>query len=130
MIDYFTSLFPDTEKQDHFNLLGSFGINGSIAFQNISTLSGGQAVRVVMASILRQRPHLLILDEPTNHLDTDTIEVMISNLKEFKGSVILVSHDQYFVEQVAQKVLYLNKTKFKLLENGVKEYIKMVKKTF
>jgi len=61
-------------------------------------------------------------------LDTETIEVMIKNLKEFKGAVIIVSHDQYFVDQIAERVYYLRKQKFHTLEGGVKEYIKIVKK--
>ncbi|ORX75648.1 P-loop containing nucleoside triphosphate hydrolase protein [Anaeromyces robustus] len=127
-IEYLSQLYPEAENQELYNLLGSFGVSGSLGQNPIYTLSGGQIVRLIMASIFYNKPHFIILDEPTNHLDTETIEVMIKNLKEFKGSVILVSHDQYFVDQIAQRVYYLRKQKFHKLEGGVKEYIKIVKK--
>jgi len=127
-IEYLSQLYPEAENQELYNLLGSFGVSGSLGNNPIYTLSGGQVVRLIMASIFYPKPHFVILDEPTNHLDTETIEVMIKNLKEFKGSVIIVSHDQYFVDQIAERVYYLRKQKFHKLEGGVKEYIKIVKK--
>jgi len=127
-IEYLSQLFPEAENQELYNLMGSFGISGSLGQNPIYTLSGGQVVRLIMASIFYNKPHFVILDEPTNHLDTETIEVMIENLKKFTGSVIIVSHDQYFVDQIAERVYYLRKQKFHKLEGGVKEYIKIVKK--
>jgi len=127
-IEYLSQLYPEAENQELYNLMGSFGISGSLGQNPIYTLSGGQVVRLIMASIFYPKPHFVILDEPTNHLDTETIEVMIQNLKEFKGSVIIVSHDQYFVDQIAERVYYLRNHKFHKLEGGVKEYIKIVKK--
>lgn len=127
-IEYLSYLYPEAENQELYNLMGSFGISGSLGQNPIYTLSGGQIVRLIMASIFYNKPHFIILDEPTNHLDTETIEVMIKNLKEFKGAVIIVSHDQYFVDQIAERVYYLRKQKFHTLEGGVKEYIKIVKK--
>ncbi|ORX35510.1 P-loop containing nucleoside triphosphate hydrolase protein [Piromyces finnis] len=127
-IQYLSQLYPEAQSQDLYNLMGSFGISGSLGQNPIYTLSGGQVVRLIMASIFYNKPHFIILDEPTNHLDTETIEVMIENLKKFSGSVIIVSHDQYFVDQIAERVYYLRKQRFHKLEGGVKEYIKIVKK--
>ncbi|OUM67038.1 hypothetical protein PIROE2DRAFT_59026 [Piromyces sp. E2] len=127
-VEYLSKLYPEAENQELYNLMGSFGISGSLGQNPIHTLSGGQVVRLIMASIFYNKPHFVILDEPTNHLDTETIEVMIENLKKFSGSVIIVSHDQYFVDQIAERVYYLRKQKFHQLEGGVKEYIKIVKK--
>jgi len=127
-IEYLSHLYPEAENQELYNLMGSFGISGSLGQNPIYTLSGGQIVRLIMASIFYNKPHFIILDEPTNHLDTETIEVMIENLKKFEGAVIIVSHDQYFVDQIAQRVYYLRNQKFHVLEGGVKEYIKIVKK--
>jgi ATPase subunit of ABC transporter with duplicated ATPase domains len=103
-IEYLSQLYPEAENQELYNLLGSFGVSGSLGNNPIYTLSGGQVVRLIMSSIFYLKPHFVVLDEPTNHLDTETIEVMIKNLKEFKGSVIIVSHDQYFVDQIAERV--------------------------
>ena len=65
-----------------------------MAERAVKTLSGGQKSRVVFATISSYRPHLILLDEPTNHLDMDTIEALVSTLKEFNGSIIIVTHEQ------------------------------------
>jgi ATP-binding cassette, subfamily F, member 3 len=69
-----------------------------------STLSGGQKSRVVFAAISMGNPHVLILDEPTNHLDMDSIDALASALKQFKGGVAIVSHDQAFLDAVCNEV--------------------------
>ena len=70
-------------------------------------LSGGQKSRVAMAAVSYQKPHLIILDEPTNNLDLESCEALASAIENFKGGVVLVSHDQYFVERVAKEVLVI-----------------------
>ena len=77
--------------------LGRFGISAELANRPIVTLSGGQKSRVVLAMVAHNRPHLLILDEPTNHLDMETIAALAAGVQAFKGGVICVSHDEYFI---------------------------------
>merc|ERR1711957_311991 len=74
--------------------------------QNVtaSALSGGQRSRVAMAAVSYERPHVLVMDEPTNNLDLGSIEALAESVKSFEGGVVLVSHDQYFVSQVAKEV--------------------------
>ncbi|KAI0827115.1 ribosomal L18ae/LX protein domain-containing protein [Trametes gibbosa] len=115
---------PERREQDCYAHLGKYGIKGSIALQPLRSLSGGQMVRVAFAlSTFGSSPHLLILDEPTNHLDYLTTEALIMALKEFAGAVVVVSHDQFFVSEVAEQVYAVRKRKLELLDGGMEEYM-------
>ena len=83
--------------------LGRFGVSGELATQQIRTLSGGQRCRVVLARALFKSPHVLMMDEPTNYLDLETVEGLISALATFKGAVLIVSHDQHFIDRVVSE---------------------------
>ncbi|MFN1208218.1 ATP-binding cassette domain-containing protein, partial [Enterococcus lactis] len=76
--------------------------------QVVSTLSGGQKRRVGLAQVLIQSPDLLILDEPTNHLDFDSIEWLQEYLAKYKGALLFVTHDRYFLDQIANKIWELS----------------------
>merc|ERR1712190_139437 len=82
-----------------------------------SALSGGQRSRVAMAAVSFERPHLLVMDEPTNNLDLASIEALSESVKHFDGGVVLVSHDQYFVSQVAKEVWAVSGGTVKKLES-------------
>ncbi|CAM9792328.1 unnamed protein product [Choristocarpus tenellus] len=84
--------------------LGRFDITGPLALRPLKFLSGGQKSRVAFAKLAWSRPHVVIMDEPTNHLDLETIEALINALKEFKGGVMVVSHDQHFITQVCSEL--------------------------
>ncbi|KAJ3213268.1 hypothetical protein HDU67_003111 [Dinochytrium kinnereticum] len=119
--------YPDATEKELRSFLGGFGV-GSIATQRIKGLSGGQRVRVAVALELYGGKHLLILDEPTNHLDMATIEAMLESLSTFSGAVIVVSHDQFFIEKFAKTKVYLvENQKLISLAGGVKEYVKRLK---
>ena len=87
--------------------LGSMGLEGKIHSQILSTLSGGQKARVVLASIKSTKPQLLILDEPTNHLDMESIDELISEINNFKGSIIMITHNIDIIEKTNSKILKL-----------------------
>lgn len=115
---------PEMNEQNLRAHLAGFGLQGAVVVKPVSTLSGGQAVRLAMAHALIHKPQLLLLDEPTNHLDMDTIKAMIENLKEYEGSVVFVSHDQHLVSSVANSVYEVSKGNVMLLGGGMEEYIR------
>ncbi|KAL4449533.1 hypothetical protein ABPG77_007177 [Micractinium sp. CCAP 211/92] len=123
---YMQERWPAVREQELRNHLGSFGIKGGIATQPLSTLSGGQAVRVALAAAFYARPHLLVLDEPSNHLDLEGVECLVAALQGFAGGVLLVSHDQYLVEQAAQRVFLVADGEVGWLEGGVAEYVQQL----
>lgn len=117
------STFPSMSPTEIRSLLGAFDFHGDEVFKNISSLSGGEKVRVSLCKILNSRPNVLILDEPTNHLDIinkNTIEKM---LKEYNGTIIMVSHDRYLIKNVCTKLLVFNKDEVVLYNYGYDEYL-------
>jgi len=90
-------------EQDLRNFLGQFRFVGDMVHQKVGTLSGGERARLVMATIVWQKPNLLLLDEPTNHLDLNTREALSIALNEFEGSVLLVSHDRTLLREVCDE---------------------------
>jgi ATP-binding cassette subfamily F protein 3 len=86
------------------NLLGAFLFSGDDAYKKISVLSGGEKSRVVLATLLATPVNFLILDEPTNHLDIKSREVLLEAVKEFDGTVMVVSHDRHFLRSVTRRV--------------------------
>lgn len=97
--------------------IGRFGFAGDDVFKKINELSGGELTRLAISKLILKKPNVLILDEPTNHLDILTVEVLEKTLKEFKGAIILVSHDIKLLENVASKYLFINNGRCSLSEN-------------
>ncbi|MFI4928839.1 MAG: ABC-F family ATP-binding cassette domain-containing protein, partial [Burkholderiales bacterium] len=93
----------EAREQDLRNFLGQFSFSGEMVHQRVGTLSGGERARLVLATIVWQRPNLLLLDEPTNHLDLTTREALSMALNEFDGSVMLVSHDRALLREVCDE---------------------------
>ncbi|HSC00932.1 MAG TPA: ATP-binding cassette domain-containing protein [Burkholderiaceae bacterium] len=93
----------EAREQDLRNFLGQFAFPGEMVHQRVGTLSGGERARLVLATIVYQRPNLLLLDEPTNHLDLTTREALSMALNEFEGGVILVSHDRALLREVCDE---------------------------
>ncbi|NWG73374.1 MAG: ATP-binding cassette domain-containing protein, partial [Rubrivivax sp.] len=94
---------PQAREQDLRNFLGQFQFGGEMVHQPVGTLSGGEKARLVLATIVWQRPNLLLLDEPTNHLDLTTREALSMALNEFEGTVMLVSHDRALLREVCDE---------------------------
>jgi ATP-binding cassette subfamily F protein 1 len=118
-VQYLLRLHPDQEglsKQEAVRAkLGKFGLPGHNHLTPIVKLSGGQKSRVVFTSISMSKPHILLLDEPTNHLDMQSIDALANALDEFKGGVILVSHDSRLISRVCDDE---EKSQIWLVEDG------------
>ncbi len=95
----------NTEKTFVRNILGAFLFSGDSVDKNVSVLSGGEKARLVLATILSNPGNVLLLDEPTNHLDIRSIEMLASAMAEFTGTIIFVSHDEYFISNVANRII-------------------------
>ena len=105
------------------NLLGAFLFSGDDADKKIGILSGGEKSRVVLATILATPVNFLILDEPTNHLDIRSREVLLENIKNFEGTVIIVSHDRHFLKSVATRVFEVDKGELNTFEGNFDYYL-------
>lgn len=108
--------FPLIDVEEIRNILGAFEFTGDMVFLKVSSLSGGQKVKLLLCKIMMYRPNLLILDEPTNHLDIIGRETVEQLLLQYKGTVIFISHDRYLVKKVATNLL--------VFENGQINYYK------
>jgi ATP-binding cassette subfamily F protein 3 len=109
-------------------LLGAFKFSGEDAEKRISILSGGEKSRVVLAKILARPVNLLVLDEPTNHLDIKSRETLLEAIKTFDGTVMIVSHDRYFLREITTRVFELDKNQMLTYDGTYEEYLERRKK--
>ena len=105
--------FPDMNNTRIRNVLAAFLFTGEDVFKSIGDLSGGERGRLSLAKLMLSPANFLILDEPTNHLDISSKEILEDALKEYKGTILYVSHDRYFINKLANKVLYIYDKKIK-----------------
>ncbi len=109
------------------NLLGSFQFSGDDVDKKINILSGGEKSRVMIACLLAGPVNFLVLDEPTNHLDIASREVLLEALQDFKGTVIIVSHDRYFLRNVVNRVFEIDHGAMKIFEGDYNYYLESQK---
>lgn len=96
--------------------LAKFMFNGENVFKRVGALSGGEKVRLKLFELMQKNVNLLIMDEPTNHIDITTQEVLEEALKEYPGTILFISHDRYFINEIAEKILYIE-------DKEIKEYL-------
>ena len=111
-------------KSEAKGVLKGLGFTDEEMDKPISILSGGEKTRVLLGKLLLKKPTLLLLDEPTNHLDSEAIEWLEFFLKQYKGTVILISHDRYFLDQVVNRVFEIHNKRLKTYNGNYSDFIK------
>ncbi|MDC2867823.1 ABC-F family ATP-binding cassette domain-containing protein [Bacillus sp. BP-3] len=108
--------YPMQPEKEIRTVLGNFLFSGDDVLKPVSSLSGGQKARLALAKLMMQKSNVLILDEPTNHLDLSSKEILENALIDFPGTILFVSHDRYFINRIATKVIELS-------QSGAEEYL-------
>jgi ATPase subunit of ABC transporter with duplicated ATPase domains len=114
---------PDAEMQDIKALLGRMLFSGRAGHKKVHVLSGGEKARLALAKFMLTRGSLLVLDEPTNHLDIPSKETLEEALRSFQGTVIAVSHDRYFLRQIATRIIAVEGSKLRDYEGNYDEFL-------
>lgn len=116
------SFAPKHTETELRTILGSFLFTGDDVFKKIKVLSGGEKSRVALAKALTADANFLVLDEPTNHLDMQSVNILIQALQQYEGTLIVVSHDRYFLDNVANKIWFIEDQKIKQYPGNYREY--------
>ena len=122
VFDEFYESFPNFTTTQVRTILGTFLFSGEDVFKKIKVLSGGERGRLQLCKIFKKGPNLLLLDEPTNHMDIVGKESLENILKEYKGTLIFVSHDRYFVNKIADSLLIFDKSGVTYFNGNYEEY--------
>ena len=126
--EHFSELFPSLNQKEVRTILGSYLFLGKEASRKVSSLSGGEKARLVLAELLQSRPNFLILDEPTNHMDIQARETLESAFQAYQGTILFVSHDRYFIRQVAKSVLIFEGARAMYYPFGYEHYLERLEK--
>jgi ATP-binding cassette subfamily F protein 3 len=121
--DTLQAIVPDWKAEQVRALLGQFLFSGEMAFKTVGALSGGEKARLALACMLVRPANLLILDEPTNHLDIPAKETLEAALRQYDGTVLLVSHDRFFISQVANKIVEVRDGELRLYRGDYHYYL-------
>ncbi|RLV91230.1 Protein GCN20 [Spathaspora sp. JA1] len=125
-VSWMSTAFPGKTDEEYRRHLGSFGITGSLGLQKMELLSGGQKSRVAFAALCLNQPHILILDEPSNHLDTQGLDALAEALINFKGGVLMVSHDVAIINKVCKEIWICEERTVKKFPGNIYDYKKHI----
>jgi ATP-binding cassette, subfamily F, member 3 len=117
---------PDWTNEEVRTLLGQFLFSGETAFKPVGALSGGEKARLALAKMLLRPANLLVLDEPTNHLDIPAKEMLEDAIRNYEGSVMIVSHDRYFVSRTATKIVEIRDGELRVYRGDFHYYLDKV----
>jgi ATP-binding cassette subfamily F protein 3 len=126
-IEQIAKIYSDLSTDVIRSHLASFGISGNLALRPNYLLSGGQKSRVALASIVFKNPHIMLMDEPTNHLDIDAVNALALALNSYNGGLVIVSHDQHFVESVCTQIYEVKDRKCTYFKGTFMEYKRHLK---
>ncbi|MGN1267826.1 MAG: ABC-F family ATP-binding cassette domain-containing protein [Dorea sp.] len=130
VLDEFWDEYPNLDQTEVRSSLGAFLFTQEEVFKTVDMLSGGEKVRLALCKIFKTKPNYLLLDEPTNHMDIVGKETLEEMLRDFPGSVLFVSHDRYFVKQIADSLLVFEDDKVEYLPYGYDEYVERKNGTY
>lgn len=130
VLDEFWDEYPTLDQTEVRSSLGAFLFTQEEVFKTVDMLSGGEKVRLALCKIFKTKPNFLILDEPTNHMDIVGKESLEAMLKDFPGSVLFVSHDRYFVKQIADSLLVFEGDTVTYVPYGYEEYMERKNGTY
>ena len=128
VLNDFWDMYPTLKEVEVRNALGSFLFTGEEVFKTLGQLSGGEKVRLALCKMCKMRPNLLILDEPTNHMDLIGKEALENMLKNYTGTILFVSHDRYFIKEIATGMLDFKQDKTVFYDCGYEEYLERLQK--
>jgi ATP-binding cassette, subfamily F, member 3 len=114
---------PDWKNEEVRTHLGRFLFSGDTVFKKVESLSGGEKARLALAKMVLQPANLLILDEPTNHLDIPAKEMLEEAIQNYDGSVVIVSHDRYFISRTANKIVEIRDGELRLYRGDYQYYL-------
>ncbi len=119
---------PDWVEGDVRDLLARFGLTGDLVFQTVGQLSGGEKAKAALARLCATSANLLVMDEPTNHLDIWSREALERSINEFEGTVLVVSHDRYFLNRVADRLIHIESGRARVIEGDYETFQHLVQK--
>lgn len=128
VVQHFSDQFPALTEKEVRTILGNYLFGGREASKTVKNLSGGEKSRLILAELLQSRPNFLILDEPTNHMDIQAKETLESAFRAYTGTILFVSHDRYFIRQVADAILILDNHTVMYYPFGYEHYLERKKK--
>lgn len=120
----FFEQFDNRNETEIRTSLAKYMFRGNDVFKKVSSLSGGEKVRLILAKLLKQNINFLILDEPTNHIDIETRELLEEAIKEYSGTVLLVSHDRYFINNLAERIVEIKDKEIFSYVGNYDEYLR------
>ena len=123
----FFEQFDNRNETEIRTSLAKYMFRGNDVFKKVSSLSGGEKVRLILAKLLKQNINFLILDEPTNHIDIETRELLEEAIKEYSGTVLFVSHDRYFINNLAERNVVVKEKRFFSYVGNYDDYLRKIK---
>lgn len=123
VLKHFHDLYPAMTEKEVRNTLGMYLFSGQDAAKKVSNLSGGEKARLMLAELITGRPNLMVLDEPTNHMDVKAKETLESAFKAYTGTMLFVSHDRYFISQLADAILVFEADRVMYYPFGYEHYL-------
>lgn len=116
--------FPNADDQEMRSFLGKFQIQGQDSVKPMMMLSGGQKSRVAFAALAYKKPHVIVFDEPSNHLDMESIDALVGAVKDYRGGIVVVSHDEHFMSNTCSELWVVGDGKVSRFRGGFNEYKK------